>query len=291
MVDDATEYVDVLLRDPHTRRAAERELTRRRSLYDKLVVDADPGPAPRIEECAADLERQRLFRILEDLVKWENTTNEAVLQKARDEIWQSWRRACADNADDPRAGELFDRHKLPAFHDPFAGGGALPLEAQRLGLESYASDLNPVAVLINKAMIEIPPKFAGKPPVNPMARSELAWGGRWNATGALRWTPSIGQETGELERLPPVTNPATRATGKRSCIARSDRRLTPFVAVVVPVGMWSTRWRCPHIHRSARPRTFRAAFDNRALGANALRCKRPATCRYRHVPHQPRRTP
>ena len=70
----------------------------------------------------------------------------------------------------PRAQEIFDRHRLPAFHDPFAGGGALPLEAQRLGLEAHASDLNPVAVLINKAMIEIPPKFAGKPPVNPNAR-------------------------------------------------------------------------------------------------------------------------
>ena len=71
-----------------------------------------------------------------------------------------------------RAKELFDRYKLPAFHDPFAGGGALPLEAQRLGLEAYASDLNPVAVLINKAMIEIPPKFAGRPPVNPEARKD-----------------------------------------------------------------------------------------------------------------------
>ena len=56
---------------------------------------------------------------------------------------------------------------MPALHDPFAGGGAIPLEAQRLGLEAYASDLNPVAVLINQAMIEIPPKFAGRPPVNP----------------------------------------------------------------------------------------------------------------------------
>ena len=120
----------------------------------------------------ADQERQRLFRIIEDLVLWENTTNETVLQAARDEIWQSWRRACAENADHPRAKELFDRKKLPAFHDPFAGGGALPLEAQRLGLESYASDLNPVAVLINKAMIEIPPKFAGKPPVNPESRKD-----------------------------------------------------------------------------------------------------------------------
>ncbi|MGH3993618.1 MAG: hypothetical protein ACRDSN_14300, partial [Pseudonocardiaceae bacterium] len=103
---------------------------------------------------------------------WENTTNETVLQAARDEIWQSWRRACAENAGHPRAKELFDRKKLPAFHDPFAGGGALPLEAQRLGLESHASDLNPVAVLICKAMIEIPPKFAGKPPVNSDSREE-----------------------------------------------------------------------------------------------------------------------
>src|SRR6202030_2188952 len=99
-------------------------------------------------------------------------TNEEVVRKARDEIWQSWRRACADNADHPRASELFDRHRLPAFHDPFAGGGALPLEAQRLGLEAYASDLNPVAVLINKAMIEIPPKFAGMPPINPESRKD-----------------------------------------------------------------------------------------------------------------------
>lgn len=105
-------------------------------------------------------------------MQWENTTNEEVLERARAEIWQSWRRACADNVDHPRAKELFERHELPAFHDPFAGGGALPLEAQRLGLEAYASDLNPVAVLINKAMIEIPPKFAGKPPVNPEARAD-----------------------------------------------------------------------------------------------------------------------
>src|SRR5439155_6519847 len=88
------------------------------------------------------------------------------------EIWQSWRAACAENAGNPRAKELFDRHKLPAFHDPFAGGGSLPLEAQRFGLESYASDLNPVAVLICKAMIEIPTTFAGKPPVNPEAHNE-----------------------------------------------------------------------------------------------------------------------
>jgi putative DNA methylase len=115
----------------------------------------------------AALERERLFGIIEDLVKWENTNNEEVLERARAEIWRSWRETCELNKNHPQAAELFNPEKLPGFHDPFAGGGALPLEAQRLGLESYASDLNPVAVTINKAMIEIPPKFAGRAPVGP----------------------------------------------------------------------------------------------------------------------------
>ncbi len=154
---------------------ARRPLAAARAVIFSQMVD-DPSAHPDLfpTEKAQEKERQRLFKIIEELVLWENTTNEKVLQAARDEIWQSWRRACAENADHPRAKELFDRHKLPAFHDPFAGGGSLPLEAQRLGLEAYASDLNPVAVLINKAMIEIPPKFAGKPPMNPEARKETS---------------------------------------------------------------------------------------------------------------------
>jgi putative DNA methylase len=115
----------------------------------------------------AAIERERLFKIIEDLVLWENTNNEEVLSRARAEIVRSWRETCELNKAHPQAAELFNPDKLPGFHDPFAGGGALPLEAQRLGLESYASDLNPVAVTINKAMIEIPPKFAGRAPVGP----------------------------------------------------------------------------------------------------------------------------
>ena len=154
---------------------ARRPLAAARAVIFSQMVD-DPSSHPDLfpTEKAQEKERQRLFRIIEDLVLWENTTNEAVLEKARAEIWQSWRAACAENADHPRAKELFNRHKLPAFYDPFAGGGSLPLEAQRLGLEAYASDLNPVAVLINKAMIEIPPKFAGRPPVNPESRKDMA---------------------------------------------------------------------------------------------------------------------
>jgi putative DNA methylase len=122
----------------------------------------------------AAIERKRLFKIIEDLVLWENTTNEEVLERARAEIRRSWREVCELNKDHPEAGELFNPGKLPALHDPFAGGGAIPLEAQRLGLEAYASDLNPVAVLINKAMIEIPPKFAGRSPVHPSDDSQLS---------------------------------------------------------------------------------------------------------------------
>jgi putative DNA methylase len=119
----------------------------------------------------AAVERERLFDIIRELVKWENTNNETVLNAAREEIRKSWRETCHLNRDHPQAAELFNPEKLPAFHDPFAGGGSIPLEAQRLGLESYASDLNPVAVLINKAMIEIPPKFAGRAPVGPVPTS------------------------------------------------------------------------------------------------------------------------
>ena len=164
---------------------AQRPLAAARAVIFAQMVD-DPSSYPDLfrTEKAQEKERERLFHIIEDLVKWENTSSEKVLQKARGEIWQSWRRACAENADHPKAKDLFDRYHLPAFYDPFSGGGSIPLSAQWLGLESYAADLNPVAVLINKAMIEIPPMFAGKPPVNPQSRAELARGGSWNCQGA-----------------------------------------------------------------------------------------------------------
>ncbi|TRO22484.1 DUF1156 domain-containing protein [Ectopseudomonas mendocina] len=149
---------------------ARRPLAAARAVIFAQMVN-DPGFERHLgrgvnkEKAAA--ERERLFKIIEELVLWENTNNEEVLERARAEIWKSWRETCELNKGHPQAAELFNPEKLPGFHDPFAGGGALPLEAQRLGLESYASDLNPVAVTINKAMIEIPPKFAGRAPVGP----------------------------------------------------------------------------------------------------------------------------
>jgi putative DNA methylase len=144
---------------------ARRPLAAARAVIFAQMVD-DPGSLPEEfpTEEAQEVERQRLFQMIRELVKWENTTNESMLEAARAEIRKSWARWCRLSGEDPA--------KLPPFHDPFAGGGSLPLEAQRLGLEAHASDLNPVAVLINKAMIEIPSKFAGRKPVGPVLKGE-----------------------------------------------------------------------------------------------------------------------
>lgn len=146
-------------------------------LFAQLVNDpswkytAEELKKPQVQS-AITRKRNELFRLIEDLVPWENTNNREVLDRAHKEIVASWKETCEANKDHPEAKTLFDPKKLPAFHDPFAGGGTIPLEAQRLGLEAHASDLNPVAVLINKAMIEIPPKFAGRPPVGPVPKTE-----------------------------------------------------------------------------------------------------------------------
>jgi putative DNA methylase len=129
--------------------------------------------------------RKKLFGIIEELVKWENTANEEVLARASAEIHNSWQDVCALNSGHPQHATLFNKDDIPSLHDPFAGGGAIPIEAERLGLKPYASDLNPVAVLINKAMIEIPPLFSGSIPVNPSARKE-------NLLIARRWLGSQG---------------------------------------------------------------------------------------------------
>lgn len=155
---------------------ARRPLAAARAVLFAQLVN-DPGWDEELgigykRKADANRERERLFEIIRELVKWENTNNEHVLEKARVEIRKSWKVTCDLNKDHPQAKELFNPDKMPAFHDPFAGGGSIPLEAQRLGLEAWASDLNPVAVLINKAMIEIPPKFVGIRPIGPIPENE-----------------------------------------------------------------------------------------------------------------------
>ena len=142
--------------------------TARAVLFAQLVDD----PSARDDEFSAEAEsrgetdvdsfverritteRGRLFRLIERMVDWDNLGDEALFDEVRAEIMRS-----TDG-------------KPPAILDPFEGGGTIPLEAQRLGLEAHASDLNPVAVLINKALIEFPPKFAGRAPVFPDAAAQ-----------------------------------------------------------------------------------------------------------------------
>ena len=154
---------------------ARRPLAAARAVLFAQLVN-DPGYQRElgygVNKKEAEIKREKLFQIIRDLVKWENTNNEVVLKRARAAIWESWLETCHLNRNHPQAAELFNPEQLPASHDPFAGGGSIPLEAQRLGLKSYASDLNPVAVMINKAMIEIPPKFAGQAPIGPLPEGE-----------------------------------------------------------------------------------------------------------------------
>lgn len=185
---------------------ARRPLAAARAVIWASLVD-DPSSHPELfpTEEEQNAERQRLFGILERLVVWENSNNPDVLKAAKAEIMKS-----TDN-------------NPPALLDPFAGGGAIPLEAQRLGLEAHAHDLNPVAVMINKAMIEIPPRFSGKPPVNPdnmkMAGSfegasglaeDVRYYGEWMKQEAFR-------RIGHL--YPKVKVPAEQGGGEATVIA------------------------------------------------------------------------
>jgi len=159
--------------------------TCRAVLFAQLVDDPSAVPEEFPTEEAQEAERQRLFGIIENLVKWESTTNEDALMPARREIARSVARSAGvpgpDTDDD--VWRILREHAPPVL-DPFCGGGSIPLEAQRLGLEAHASDLNPVAVLITKAMIEIPPKFAGLPPVNPRDR-DRGMGAGWKGAAGL----------------------------------------------------------------------------------------------------------
>lgn len=199
---------------------ARRPLAACRAVLFAQMVD-DPSSRPDLfpTKETQDKERQRLFTLIEELVKWENINNELLLQAARDEI-----KKYADG-------------ELPPVLDPFCGGGSIPLEAQRLGLEAHGSDLNPVAVLITKALIEIPPKFAGMKPVRPaQGQQEFAvdsWQGAQGLAEDVRYYGQWMRKKAE-ERIGHLY-PKVKVTAE---MAANRKDLQPLVGQELTVIAW-----------------------------------------------------
>ena len=251
--------------------------TVRAVLFAQLVDDpsSHPDEFPTPEAQAA--ERERLHDIIRRLVVWENMNDEALLKQAHVEILKS-----TDG-------------NPPAILDPFAGGGTIPLEAQRLGLEAHASDLNPVAVLITKALIEIPPRFAGRSPVNPGAQNKLGDSGWHGAQGLAedvrrygRWMRDEAEKRlGHL--YPKVTLAPSQGGGEAPAIAwlwtRTAKCPNPACGCDMPlVNSWSLSvrsgreaWVEPSVDRSTGDvqflaRTGRSKLAEGTVGKSGVRC-------------------
>jgi putative DNA methylase len=264
--------------------------TCRAVLFASLVDDPSEHPELFPTEKEQEVERERLFGLIENLVKWENSNDEKLLGEVRAEILKS-------TGGNP-----------PPVLDPFAGGGSIPLEAQRLGLEAHASDLNPVAVLINKALIEIPPKFAGQPPVNPEARKSLVdgdWHGARGLADDIRYYGKWMRD--EAERrighlYPKVALPKEYGGGEATVIAwlwvRTVTCPNPACGAQMPLTSkwWLSKkkgkevWAEPQIDDTTTPPTIRFAVETgkgkpqegtvNRQGAKCIACNTPVPFDY-----------
>lgn len=239
---------------------ARRPLAAARAVLFAQLVD-DPSSRPELfpTEDAQNQERHRLFLLIEELIQWENSNNEKVIDAARLEIARSHARSASSEKAravlargvEPKVVNEYLATELPPVHDPFAGGGTIPLEAQRLGLRAIATDLNPVAVIINKALVEIPPKFAGLGPVNPERRSRASLQ-TWTALEGLAadvryygaWMLDAAKSRiGGL--YPTVELPKARGGGNATVIAWLWARTVPSpdpALAGVQVPLLSTYW-------------------------------------------------
>ncbi|MBW2113076.1 MAG: DUF1156 domain-containing protein, partial [Deltaproteobacteria bacterium] len=207
-------------------------------LFAQLVDDPSSHPERFPTEKDQRRERERLFRIIREMVRWENINNEEVLGRARAEIMRS-------TGDNP-----------PPVLDPFCGGGSIPLEAQRLGLKAYGSDLNPVAVLITKALIEIPPRFAGRVPVYPGGQTSSYWHGAKGLAEDVRhygrWMRDEAEKRiGHL--YPKVRLPEEQGGGEATVIA----------------WLWARTVKCPNPACGARMPLVRSFWLSKKKGKKA----------------------
>lgn len=264
-------------------------------LFSSLVDDPSSHPDRFPTEEAQQAERQRLFKIIEDMVKWENSTNEDVLAAARAEILNSTGGA------------------PPPVLDPFCGGGSIPLEAQRLGLEAQGSDLNPVAVMISKALVEIPPKFAGRSPVRPdgkqgeQSKLKLNLNKTWNgAQGMAEDVRHYGlwMRNQAIERIghlyPKAKLPAEAGGGETTVIAwlwmRTVKCPNPACGITMPLvrsfTLSSKKGKQAWVEASANAKAKRMSFTVKTgagkvpegtvnrRGAKCLGCEQPVNFEY-----------
>lgn len=252
-------------------------------LFAQLVDDPSARPDEFPTEEEQDTERRRLFDLIERLVVWENARDEKLLAEAHAEILKS------------------TNGNPPPIHDPFAGGGSIPLEAQRLGLEAHASDLNPVAVLINKAMIEIPPRYAGQPPVFPGAADSTIQD--WpRATGLAEDVRRYGQWMRDeaAERIGHIYPKATLSDGSKANViawiwARTVTCPNPACGIAMPLvrSFWLSKkknrltWAVPLV--SDRQVRFKIATGKGGpdiegtvgkTGATCVACQTPVDLKY-----------
>ncbi|HPO87568.1 MAG TPA: DUF1156 domain-containing protein [Candidatus Hydrogenedentes bacterium] len=226
---------------------ARRPLAACRAVLFASLVD-DPGEY--LPESEAQAERQRLFRLVEDLVKWENSNDEEVLVRARKAIAWSMARNLGIM---PPAGEDATReflaHSVPPILDPFCGGGSIPLEVQRLGLNAHGGDLNPVAVLITKSLIEIPPRFPNHSPVHPGEPStdqSKSWRGAEGLAEDVRWYAAWLQEEAQkkIDHLyPPVNMNAAILARELHLVAKGIREGDKLSVVA---WIWAHTVTCPN---------------------------------------------
>jgi len=252
---------------------ARRPLAACRAVLFASLVD-DPSAWPEIfpTEKEQEAERQRLFSIIEDLVIWENSTDKEVILKAQREIARSLARV--RDEDEPKSAEAIRQYitkYAPPVLDPFCGGGSIPLEAQRLGLEAHASDLNPVAVLITKALIEIPPKFAGMPPVNPESRRQRHISDDWEgAKGLAEDVRYYGQwMRDEAEKRIGHLYPKVKVTKE---MAKDRPDLTEYVGqeLTVIAWLWARTVKCPNPGCGARTPLVRSFWVSKKKGKSAF---------------------